>query len=137
MSSISSVTTNTDLYQVGAQPNTKQIKSDFKALAEALKSGNLTDAQQALATLKTDAPNLFKTDSNQASSQSDPLTALASALQSGDIKSAQAAFSTIQQKVGGHHHHHHSSSKSSTAATDTPPVADPNSTTGLQINTSA
>jgi hypothetical protein len=137
MSSISAVSSTTDLYTSTVQPNSKQIKSDFKALADALKSGSLTDAQQAIATLKQDAPNLFNTNTSQTSTQSDPLAALASALQSGDLKSAQTEFASLQQKVSGHHHHHHSSSAASASTPVPAPAADPTGTTGTQINTSA
>jgi hypothetical protein len=139
MSSISAVTANTDPYASNVQPNSKQLKSDFKALAEALQSGSLTDAQQAIATLKKDAPNLFNADTSQANSASDPLTTLANALQSGDLKSAQTAFASLQQKVSGHHHHHHHRGAAAAPASTptTTSAVDSTGTVGSQINTSA
>jgi hypothetical protein len=141
MSSISSVSSGTDIFQSAVQPNNKQIKNDFKALATALQSGNLSDAQQAYATLQKDAPNLFNSNSSssQAGAQNNPLAAIGTALQAGDITSAQTAFSTLQQsqKTGGHHHHHHAKPAASAAAADTTSTTNPSGTTGTQINTSA
>jgi hypothetical protein len=116
---------------------------DFKALASALQSNDLSGAQNALAAFQQDlqnAPANTKArspfDSN--SQLGKDLQAVQTALQSNDLTGAQKAFATLQQDLqsaiqsqGTHkaHHHHRqdndgddsatgSSSSASDSATD-------------------
>jgi len=90
---------------------------DFKGLARALQSGDISAAQSAFKTLQSDLQGTQ--GKSQTSSLLDPNTAVGQefkavqdALQSGDIKAAQAAFGTLKQGLRGawhahgHHHHH-------------------------------
>jgi hypothetical protein len=119
MSSISSVSSNSDASQADSLTNFQQIKSDFQTLASAIQSGNISSAQQAYAALQKDAPALFQGASSQGGS-SDPLasalSSLGTALQSGSITSAQQALAALQQTVQGHHHHHHKAGQEQTPA---------------------
>ncbi len=131
-----------------AQSQYKQTQADFQAIAAALQSGDLSQAQQALAKLQTDNPRLAQALSSAPSSSDSPriadLKSLASALKSGDLSSAQQAFSKLQQDTqavaGKHHHHHHADAAlTSVAASGTDADGDnDNSTgTGSVLNASA
>jgi hypothetical protein len=85
----------------------QQQKSNFSQLASALKSGNLSAAQQAFASLSANNP--------AASDPNSPMGKLGAALQSGNVNAAQQAFATMQASAtsqasaaqgAGHHHHH-------------------------------
>lgn len=106
MDSVSSVGGNSYYLNQTAQ---SQRASDFKALEQALNSGDLAGAQKAYSTIQQNAPdksgnNPFSTDFN----------AVGQALSSGDLGTAQSAFAKLQQDMqqsGGvksHHHHHNS-----------------------------
>lgn len=115
MSSISSVTSATNLYQ----PSNDFAKrfQDFKALGTALQSGDLSSAQSALANFQQTVSGNASTSTTAASqpfgknsqANSDFQT-LTSALQSGDMTGAQQAFTSLQSDLKaahkGHHHHH-------------------------------
>ena len=99
-----------------------QMKSEFDALAKALKDGNLSAAQTAFATIQKDMPqppgssssssttsdtsnsstastSSTSASSSTSSSSSGPgadFAALAKALQSGDLSAAQTAFTKLQ-----------------------------------------
>src|SRR5258708_30316540 len=92
--SVSGLSANSALY-ADWQTNFSKIKSDFSALAKALKSGDLSSAQSAFSWLQKDRAS-NSNSSTSSTSQADPFSALASALQSGDLSSAQTAFSTLQ-----------------------------------------
>jgi hypothetical protein len=101
--SVSEISSSTCLNQVSSpQTNSKQL---FQQLGQALKSGNLADAQQAFTALTQNAPNSGQTGQGQLSQD---ITTLGNALQSGDLTSAQDAFLKLQQdlKTAGHAHHH-------------------------------
>jgi soluble cytochrome b562 len=129
MSSISSISSNTNIYQKQFQ----QTRTDFSTLQSSLSSGNLTAAQQAYAALTQDIQNAQQTQGGQQAEGTNQLgtdlTAVGSALQSGNITSAQSAFATLTQdlesmvqtqggqEAHGHHHHHHHGASSQTAST--------------------
>jgi len=124
MSSISALSPNTATSASGGTGNAQQIKNDFTALATAMQSGNLSDAQQAFAALKQDAPSLFQTSSSSSSTSttsavSTALNTLGTALQSGSTSNAQQAFTSLQQTLTAHHHRgHHSHAAVSPSSTD-------------------
>jgi len=87
----------------------QQQRTDFQQLTQALQSGNLSSAQQALSALTNSA-----TTSSLLSAQlTQDLSKLGSALQSGNLSSARQAYSSVQQNLqssnptGAHHHHAH------------------------------
>ena len=109
----------------------KEIMQDFKQLASALKSGDLSGAQKAYSALQ----QLLPDQSQGGNPVSTDFAALGKALQSGDLSTAQSAFSQLQndlqsasqsggansltQAMKGHHHHHHASSSQSSTASST------------------
>lgn len=89
-----------DLSQQQWQNPFQQIRQDFKELASALQSGDLSDAQTAYSNIQQ------VLEANQGSSNSNPssngsttlqndFSALGQALQSGDLNQAQSAFSQL------------------------------------------
>jgi hypothetical protein len=129
----------------GAASAYKQSASDFKALAQALQSGDLSGAQQAFAALQQDSPWVSRavagaTPSGATSDGSaSPLQALGKALQSGDIAGAQQAFAAVQQARGGHHGHHHdaASGASGAAPISAASASVPTVTSGANVDTVA
>ncbi len=115
--SVSGISSSSGLASADWQSKFQQVKADYSSLADALQSGNLSDAQQAFSTLQKDLPPRAQA---AAADSSTPLGALGSALQSGDLAGAQKAFAALQQARQGHHHHH--------AAADSTAVASPAST---------
>jgi len=142
ISSVSPVSTVPDSsYQNGVQ----QRQSEFQQLAQALWTGNLSNAQSAYNAL-TQNSSSPTSPSNSNSEVAQDWTALGQALQSGDLSSAQQAFSKLQTDAAstsssgsaqapaqgahrGHHHHHHVDSNQTTSSTS--------STTGSLINVTA
>lgn len=112
--------------QVGGAGMWQQQRQNFSQLAQALRSGDLSAAQQAFSQLSANSPN--------ASDPNSPLAKLGQALQSGDVKAAQQAFSSLHAG-GGHHHHHHSTSAQSSGA-PAPKLAT-TGLTGTNVNTIA
>jgi hypothetical protein len=141
---ISGISSSNTVYQSDMTAKMAQRKQDFQSLADALKSGNLADAQKAFAQLQSDGVKTSQTQNSnsQTSSQSSPLQALSGALQNGDLAGAQQAFAQLQQGMKAHHHHHHQGSGSAqtnsanqlTGSTDT---GDGTSSTGGQISITA
>ncbi len=141
---ISGISSSSTVYQADTATKLAQQKKDFQSLADALKSGNLADAQKAFAQLQSDGVKISQTQSSnsQTSSQSSPLQALSGALQNGDLAGAQQAFAQLQQGMKAHHHHHHqgagsgqaNSANQLTGSTDT---GDGTSSTGGQISITA
>ena len=107
-----------------------QQRKDFQTLANAVSSGDLSQAQQALSALQanTQASQTASASSGQTSQGSSGLgvqiktdfSALSSAVQSGDLTGAQKALTSLQQDFSSagqsgsngsqtsvHHHHHH------------------------------
>jgi hypothetical protein len=92
--------------------NFKKVKSDFDALATALKAGDLSAAKTAYAQVQQDmknAPSLNGQSSSQ-NQGADAFKALGDDLNSGDITAAQKDFASMQAQGSqrAHHHHHHS-----------------------------
>jgi len=134
--SISSVSSNSSLTQTDGRSLMHQWMQDFKQLASALQSGDLTGAQKAYAALQqlqqSNQPGGQSSNGQPASSSNNPLqndfAALGQALSSGDLSTAQSAFSQLQSDMKaafqngasgavqsahhGHHHHRHVSSAS-------------------------
>lgn len=135
---VSGINASTPAYQPRIQSTFKQGAQDFKTLQSALKSGDLSGAQQAFASLQQDLQGPSQTTPSTAAStnQTNPIgnafQALQSALQSGDLSGAQSAFASLQQNlqsVSGAHHarRHHHQSQSSGASTS-PSQSTPSST---------
>jgi DNA-binding FadR family transcriptional regulator len=145
MTSISGISSTSAVYQTDTATKMAQRKQDFQSLADALQSGNLSDAQKAFAQLQNDGVKTGQTQSSnsQSNSQSSPLQALASALQNGDLSGAQQAFTQLQQGMKAHHHHHNKQGAGSAQANSTSQVAssagsgDGTSSTGGQISITA
>jgi hypothetical protein len=111
-------------------------------MVKAIKSGDLSGAQQAYATL----------DQMQSSGQiaaPDPNSPFAAALkqigqslQNGDLAGAQQTLASLGQHVHGHHHHHHADSDTSQSSA---PVANgangdgtaPTTTVGSTVDVAA
>ena len=127
---ISSISLNSDYspsYSINSSDGLKQQRQqDFKSIANALQSGDLSTAQSAFASLLQTFPNSSSPvnnltqnaatvsatgSSNSANSVSSDLSALGQAIQSGDLTGAQNDFSKLMRDMqsigGGHHHHHH------------------------------
>ena len=121
--SISSVSSNNNLYQTNLTSIYSQRKQDFQNLASSLQSGDLANAQKAFAQLQQDGAKVGQAqssqNSNQSNGQNNPFQALASALQSGDLSGAQQAFSQLQQSMKSHHHHHKQGAETSQSITGT------------------
>ena len=99
---VSGILFNTNLYQTNS-PQTKvgKLRDNFQRLEQALQSGNLSGAQQALAALQQLMSNL-SAGSQISSSQSlfrTDLNAIGQALKSGDLSAAKAAFTKLQQDI--------------------------------------
>ena len=120
---VSNVSSATNPTQTLAASWYQQQFQDFNALANALQSGNLGNAQSAFSSWQQDLGSIAPSNL-QSTMQSQPFgsnskansdyQALASALQSGDLAGAQQAFANLKQDVQGaaqtsrgHHHHHH------------------------------
>jgi hypothetical protein len=140
---VSSCCSTTDPYPANAFGKFQQQMQDFKGLGGALRSGDISSAQSAFATLQKDL------QSAQPNGKTSPLLdenstvgkdfkALEDALQSGDVKTAQDAFATLKKdirsakKAHGHHHHHRvdndgeaNDGESSTAGTTTGSTTSP------------
>jgi hypothetical protein len=75
-------------------------------LANAIKAGNITGAQQAFAQLTQALGNTTANDANSKFGQA--LDAIGQALQGNDINGAQQALAQLQQQAQpGRRHHHH------------------------------
>ena len=95
-----------------------QVKQDIQNLGKALQSGNLSDAQQAYATLQQDSPTSSQAPGSQDNSPAgQAMQKLGTALQSGDLSGAQQAFAQMQKAGKGHGHHHHQQSSQQSDAT--------------------
>jgi predicted RNA methylase len=128
MSSISSASSTTNPYQATNLNAFTQFVNDFNAIGSALQSGNLSDAQSALATFQQDLPGNSQTSTNPPFGNNSQANAdyqsLVSALKSGDLSDAQKAYASLQNdlqgtEAGKSHRHHHGSSDSDTTQTAT------------------
>ena len=111
----------------------QQQKSNFSQLASALKSGNLSAAQQAFKSLSANIPG--------SSDPNSPMGKLGAALQSGNVSAAQQAFATMQASAtsqasatqGAGHNHHPGGGMPTVASL---PLANTGAV-GTQVNTTA
>ena len=130
MSTISSVSSLYNLYASTPANSFGQSVKDFKAIGDALQSGDLATAQNSLTSF------LQASSSNSASSSQSPFgknsqansdfQGLVSALNSNDLTAAQKAYENLRADLkAAHqsHHHHHSSPGAPTAAATTPAPA--------------
>ena len=130
-----------------SQGSASTRRQDFAELANALQSGDLTQAQQAYSALQqTGGPPSNGTSGN--SPVAADFTALGKALASGNLSQAQDAFSQLQNDVKsaqtsasqsptahnihGHHHHYGSGDADQTSATT--PSTTTNNASGGTIN---
>ena len=113
VSGIASSPTNT--YQNPAN----DFRQTFMQMVKSIKSGDLSDAQQAYSDLSQMQSNGQGPAANTPFGHA--LTQIGQALQSGDIGSAQQALTALGQQMHGAHHHHHHRSTSSDDATSAPP----------------
>lgn len=130
-----SLSTQSDPPSLRGSPKT-QFRSDFASLLSAVKSGDMSAAQQALTAVESDRAASNATYSAQPTQGKGPLStdlqSLFAAVQQGDTSAAQQALTQFQtdaqqqaQTRGaqghGHHHHHHQQSSTdspTTGATD-------------------
>jgi soluble cytochrome b562 len=94
----------------------------FKQLADALDSGDLSDAQQAYADLSQLQDSGQGPSANSNSPLAKVLGQIGQSLQSGDLTGAQQSLQSFQQARGGHHHHGHHGGASAAPQT-TPPTS--------------
>jgi hypothetical protein len=99
-------------YQTSAVSGWQQRQQGMKDLMSALKSGDLTSAQQAFAGIKSTAGT-----GNSA------LTKIGDALQAGDLAGAQQAAQAMHTRHGGHHHAPEAAQAASSTSTSTDSTA--------------
>jgi hypothetical protein len=116
------ITSATSPYQTGNTSPAAQALQDFQALGNALKSGDLSGAQQAFATLQQNLPSAGQAQtSHNPDSARQGIQNLGNALQSGNISDAQQVYAKLQQNMGeikGRGHHAHHNHKGGTSQTD-------------------
>ena len=93
-----------DLSQQYQQNPFQKIQQDFKQLASALKSGDLSGAQSAYASIEQLLPanqssSSSATGSNGSNAIQSDFASLGQALQSGDLSEAQSAFGQLQSDL--------------------------------------
>lgn len=93
---ISGISSNTGLYQMNQNSPLAKLKEEFDKIGKALKSGNISDAKDALTQIQKGFSAQTGSGINAVSSD---IASLEKTLDSGDIKSAQQAFSKIQEKL--------------------------------------
>lgn len=117
--SVSSISTGSPATASQLSPRSGQNPTfkDFRQLAQAIKSGDLSAAQSAFSTLSdqldaSDQSSASTTANNSSDASTNPfkqlLQQIGSALDNNDIQGAQQALSSFDQQVkgkGGHHHH--------------------------------
>jgi hypothetical protein len=102
-------------YQNSPQANFRQT---FMQMVKAIKSGDLSGAQQAYATLAQMQASSQGRGADQSSPFGAALGQIGQALQNGDIAGAQQALSSLGQQLHAHHHHghHHPSNDASSGS---------------------
>ena len=113
--------------QASAYAAYQQRMKAFKTLAADVQSGDMADAQKALATIQQGMSGNAQKAFGQNSTISTDFTNLANAINSGDAADAQKALATLQkdmQKVHGQHHHGGHHGGGSTPATDATQTTD-------------
>jgi hypothetical protein len=114
ISAISSVATGN--YQTGSQAGLRQT---FLSIITSVRSGDLSGAQQAFATLSQLQSKGQAADPNSPFAKA--LSQIGQSLQNGDIAGAQQALASLGQQVHAHHQHESSNDAgvSSTASATT------------------
>jgi hypothetical protein len=125
--SVSAISSSSGVASTTWQSQAGQVQSDFQSLGKALRSGDLSSAQQAFAVLQKDL------QAGQSSSATDnsALNAVGSALQSGNITAAQQAFAALK---GHHHGHHHGGGGGAAALEAAAPTTSSSASTGTSLN---
>ena len=117
--SVSSINAGANpVYQAGPSGLFKQARQDFKAIENAVQSGDLASAKQAVAAFQQDQQNIQNArgvaggpgQGSQPDSQfKNIVSSLLTSIQSGDLTSAQQSLSAVQANMkafgAGHHHH--------------------------------
>jgi hypothetical protein len=137
MSTISSASPTTNPYQTANQSSLSQFLQDFNALGNALQSGTVATAQNALATFQQELSGNSQTPANQPfgnnSRANTDYQNLVSALKTGDLTTARQAFGSLKTDLKGTqkgHHNHHASGGVTPSTTPTTPATATASTTG-------
>jgi hypothetical protein len=138
MSTISSTFSSTNPYQATNLNAFTQFVNDFNAIGSALQSGNLPDAQSALAAFQLDLPAQSSASNIQPFGNNSPANAdyqkLAAALNSGNLADARQAYAGLQNDLQGtgqaHRHRHLRSNAPGTAPTPVPTTATSSSSDG-------
>lgn len=112
--------------QSAAASNWQQNQQNTKALFSALKSNDLSGAQQAFAALTGGS-------SGAAANSNSPLAKIGKALQNGDLAGAQQAA----QALHGRHHHHGGAEQSAVTASSATTPATSSPALGTVVNTTA
>ncbi|MHB1241647.1 MAG: hypothetical protein ACYC18_14280, partial [Gammaproteobacteria bacterium] len=120
--SIAAISSAYSPYQANSSSFNQQRRTDFQQLAQSLKAGDLSGAQQAFAALQQDFQGVSTIQGGSSASTqvgavgatsgggstlTSDLTAVGNALQSGNLSSAQNSFATLMQALQGAHHGHH------------------------------
>ncbi|MGP8201497.1 MAG: hypothetical protein ACLQU4_18560 [Limisphaerales bacterium] len=121
MSSISSTFPATNPYQATNLSAFTQFVNDFNAIGSALQSGNLADAQSAMAEFQQDLPSQLQTTNQPFGNDTQANTdyqKLAGALNAGNLADARQAYAGLQNDLQGtgksHRHHHRGAADSDT-----------------------
>jgi soluble cytochrome b562 len=93
---ISGISSNTSLYQMNQNSPLAKLKEEFDKIGKALKSGNVSDAKDALTQIQKGLSAQTGSGINPVSSD---IASLGKTLDSGDIKAAQQSLSKIQEKL--------------------------------------
>lgn len=133
MSSISTITSGADPYQATNLNAFVKFVNDFNAIGNALRSGDLSGAQNALNAFKDDLPNSKSPggkpfgDNNDANND---YTSLASALQGGNLAGAQQAYVDLRTDLESGGRARRRPQRGSTSTQD--PASDEEATTSNQ-----
>jgi hypothetical protein len=122
-------------YQNSPQDNFRQT---FMQMVKAIKSGDLSGAQQAYATLAQMQASSQGPSADQSSPFGAALGQIGQALQNGDIAGAQQALSSLGQQLHAHHHHgHHRPSNDASSGSPSAGADGSTATVGGNVDLSA
>lgn len=138
--SVSAISSTNSVSQNNWQSDVTKGQQYFKALGQALQSGNLSAAKSAFSSLQQLTSSSSQTSSTtggagSANSVASAFNALGQALQSGNLSAAQQAFSQVQQTVQTAQSGQSSSGQSKAASASTSAAATPS--TSVSALTSA
>jgi soluble cytochrome b562 len=120
MSAIASTSSTGSPYLMTEPSGVAQIVQDFDSIGNALQSGNVSAAINALSAFQQDLQGNSQTSTNQPfgtnSKAKADIQSLSTALQTGDVSAARQAYASLKTDVqsaqnapktghGGHHHH--------------------------------